>query len=261
MGRAARGGRHEEAERVRAGVLDALDRLGRAPELYAVEREGALEPVPRQPGPGVDRGRAAGARGRLGRPAGLAIRLERHRVAELADEDAVLVVHQPREQEPLAVCSSSAGGVVAARPPRGAGRGSRRGRAEALGRGQEWIPEPAIVAEQDPPAAGAEDQLRDLEMDVAARRRQRRADRPALAGRASGRAPGCRGRRPWRRSACRSARAARPTRPRGRASARGRTSGGRPRAARRGAPRRAGGPTWRRRCAVRVTSSARAMPV
>ena len=30
-------GRAEEAERVRAGVLAALDRLGRAPELYAVE--------------------------------------------------------------------------------------------------------------------------------------------------------------------------------------------------------------------------------
>jgi glycogen debranching enzyme len=39
-------GRHEAAERVRAGVLEALDRLGRAPELYAVERDGALAPVP-----------------------------------------------------------------------------------------------------------------------------------------------------------------------------------------------------------------------
>jgi glycogen debranching enzyme len=39
-------GRHEEAERVRTGVLDALDRLRRAPELYAVERDGALAPVP-----------------------------------------------------------------------------------------------------------------------------------------------------------------------------------------------------------------------
>jgi glycogen debranching enzyme len=39
-------GRAAEAERVRAGVLAALDRLGRAPELYAVSREGELEPVP-----------------------------------------------------------------------------------------------------------------------------------------------------------------------------------------------------------------------
>ena len=33
-------GREEEAERVRTGVLDALDRLGLAPELYAVTEEG-----------------------------------------------------------------------------------------------------------------------------------------------------------------------------------------------------------------------------
>jgi glycogen debranching enzyme len=39
-------GREEDAERVRTGVLDALDRLGRAPELYAVEADGALAPVP-----------------------------------------------------------------------------------------------------------------------------------------------------------------------------------------------------------------------
>ncbi len=38
-------GRAEEAERVRAGVLAALDRLGRAPELYAVNVRGELEPV------------------------------------------------------------------------------------------------------------------------------------------------------------------------------------------------------------------------
>jgi hypothetical protein len=30
---------------VRRGVLAALERLGRAPELYAVTREGAVEPV------------------------------------------------------------------------------------------------------------------------------------------------------------------------------------------------------------------------
>ena len=35
-----------EAERVRTGVLDALDRLGRAPELYAVSEAGALEAIP-----------------------------------------------------------------------------------------------------------------------------------------------------------------------------------------------------------------------
>ena len=34
-----------EAERVRAGALDALDRLGRAPELYAVSEAGALEAI------------------------------------------------------------------------------------------------------------------------------------------------------------------------------------------------------------------------
>jgi glycogen debranching enzyme len=39
-------GRVEEAERVRAGVLAALDRLGRAPELYGVSPGGELEPVP-----------------------------------------------------------------------------------------------------------------------------------------------------------------------------------------------------------------------
>jgi glycogen debranching enzyme len=39
-------GRADEAERVRAGVLAALDRLGRAPELYAVSAAGELEPVP-----------------------------------------------------------------------------------------------------------------------------------------------------------------------------------------------------------------------
>jgi glycogen debranching enzyme len=38
-------GRHAEAERVRGGVLAALDRLGRSPELYAVTRGGAVEPV------------------------------------------------------------------------------------------------------------------------------------------------------------------------------------------------------------------------
>ena len=38
-------GREAEAERVRAGVLAALDRLGRAPELYAVSAGGELEPV------------------------------------------------------------------------------------------------------------------------------------------------------------------------------------------------------------------------
>jgi glycogen debranching enzyme len=40
-----RAGRAAEAERVRTGVLDALDRLGRAPELYSVSRDGAVEPV------------------------------------------------------------------------------------------------------------------------------------------------------------------------------------------------------------------------
>ncbi len=39
-------GRAEEAERVRTGVLAALDALGRAPELYAVTIAGEVEPVP-----------------------------------------------------------------------------------------------------------------------------------------------------------------------------------------------------------------------
>jgi glycogen debranching enzyme len=39
-------GREREAERVRSGVLAALERLGRAPELYAVTRAGELEPSP-----------------------------------------------------------------------------------------------------------------------------------------------------------------------------------------------------------------------
>jgi glycogen debranching enzyme len=38
-------GAGEAAEHVRLGVLAALDRLGRAPELYAVTGEGTLEPV------------------------------------------------------------------------------------------------------------------------------------------------------------------------------------------------------------------------
>jgi glycogen debranching enzyme len=38
-------GRRAEAERVRRGVLAALDRLGRAPELYAVTAAGELEPI------------------------------------------------------------------------------------------------------------------------------------------------------------------------------------------------------------------------
>jgi glycogen debranching enzyme len=41
-----RAGRTAEAERVRSGVLEALDRLGRAPELYGVSRRGVVEPVP-----------------------------------------------------------------------------------------------------------------------------------------------------------------------------------------------------------------------
>jgi glycogen debranching enzyme len=39
-------GREREAERVRSGVLAALERLGRAPELYVVSRGGELEPLP-----------------------------------------------------------------------------------------------------------------------------------------------------------------------------------------------------------------------
>jgi glycogen debranching enzyme len=38
--------RHDEAEQVRAGVLAALVRLGRAPELYAVTAAGDLQPAP-----------------------------------------------------------------------------------------------------------------------------------------------------------------------------------------------------------------------
>jgi len=39
-------GRSREAERVRRGVLSALEQLGRAPELYAVTGDGAVEPIP-----------------------------------------------------------------------------------------------------------------------------------------------------------------------------------------------------------------------
>ena len=39
-------GREREAERVRSGVLSAMERLGRAPELYAVTRDGELERSP-----------------------------------------------------------------------------------------------------------------------------------------------------------------------------------------------------------------------
>ena len=62
-------GRVAEAERVRAGVLAALDRLGRAPELYAVDARGRARAGPgRQPRPGLDGRRALGVRARLGRP-------------------------------------------------------------------------------------------------------------------------------------------------------------------------------------------------
>jgi glycogen debranching enzyme len=39
-------GRAEAAERVRTGVLAAVEQIGRAPELYAVERDGTVAPVP-----------------------------------------------------------------------------------------------------------------------------------------------------------------------------------------------------------------------
>jgi glycogen debranching enzyme len=39
-------GRTAEADRVRTGVLAALERLGRAPELYVVTVAGELEPLP-----------------------------------------------------------------------------------------------------------------------------------------------------------------------------------------------------------------------
>ncbi len=53
-------GREAEAERVRTGVLAALDQLGRAPELYAVTTDDARRDRPaRQPGPGLDHRRAA----------------------------------------------------------------------------------------------------------------------------------------------------------------------------------------------------------
>jgi glycogen debranching enzyme len=39
-------GRDADAERVRTGVLAAVEQLGRAPELYAVERDGTVAPVP-----------------------------------------------------------------------------------------------------------------------------------------------------------------------------------------------------------------------
>jgi len=58
------------AERIRSGVLAALDRLGRAAELHAVSRSGELEPVPvgRQPRASLDGGRALGVRARVGQP-------------------------------------------------------------------------------------------------------------------------------------------------------------------------------------------------
>jgi hypothetical protein len=38
-------GRIADAEHVRTGVLAAIERLGEAPELYAVTRTGELEPI------------------------------------------------------------------------------------------------------------------------------------------------------------------------------------------------------------------------
>ena len=63
----------EEAERVRSGVLAALDRLGHAPELYAVTpRRGARAVAAHEPRAGLDRGGPLGVRERLGRAARLA---------------------------------------------------------------------------------------------------------------------------------------------------------------------------------------------
>ena len=66
----------EEAERVRTGVLAALDQLGRAPELYAVTRTGEVEPsrsptaCRRGPSAPAGRSRTGGTGGRAGyRPA------------------------------------------------------------------------------------------------------------------------------------------------------------------------------------------------
>ena len=67
-----RAGRGAEAERVRSGVLEALDRLGLAPELYAVDREGRLAAGSRgQPRAGVDGRGTVGVRARLGCDPGL----------------------------------------------------------------------------------------------------------------------------------------------------------------------------------------------
>ena len=61
-------GRDEAAERVRTGVLAALDRLGRAPELYAVTRGRRARAGRRgQPRAGLDGRRPLGARAALGR--------------------------------------------------------------------------------------------------------------------------------------------------------------------------------------------------
>ena len=61
-------GRSGDAERVRTGVLAALDPLGRAPELYAVtrRRRGRADRA-LQPRAGVDRRRALGAHERVDR--------------------------------------------------------------------------------------------------------------------------------------------------------------------------------------------------
>ena len=61
-------GRLEEAERVRTGVLAALERLGHAHELYCVSLDGELAAARRlQPRPGVVDRRPLGARERVGR--------------------------------------------------------------------------------------------------------------------------------------------------------------------------------------------------
>ena len=61
-------GRLAEAERVRTGVLTALDRLGNAHEAYAVTLSGELQPLPSaNRAPGLVGRRSLGARERLGR--------------------------------------------------------------------------------------------------------------------------------------------------------------------------------------------------
>ena len=139
-------GRDAEAERVRAGVLAALDRLGRAPELYAVSARRRARAGPgRKPRAGLDRRRALGVRARLGRPSRIslkraslprsvgqqrhhdpAVAAEQHRAGDRGRPEAVAHVVERRVERVGAAGARTAARAGSRRRPRGCRARSRR---------------------------------------------------------------------------------------------------------------------------------------